>query len=131
MQPIAAGITQLHTQRETQYNKEAKRVKEAKEKSTVEQWLGVDRFKRLLHYSCVTTEAQLAQVWTVMAKAPQRERLGILQGKVHGELSAMGEVHLEESCVLDPNLLAHLVRLEWTMVNPDALEIYSFLGILT
>ena len=121
MQPIAAGITQLHTQRETQYN-EAKQEKEAKEKSTVEQWLGVDRFKRLLHYSCVTTEAQLAQVWTVMAKAPQRERLGILQGKVRGELSAMGEVHLEESCVLDPNLLAHLVMLEWTMVNPDALE---------
>jgi hypothetical protein len=44
MQPIAAGITQLHTQRETQYN-EAKQEKEAKEKSTVEQWLGVDRFK--------------------------------------------------------------------------------------
>ena len=48
MQPIAAGITQLHTQRESQYN-EAKREKGAKEKSTVDQWLGGDRFKQLLH----------------------------------------------------------------------------------
>ena len=34
----------------------------------------------------------------------------------------MGEVHLEESCVLDPNLITHLVMLEWTMVNLDAVE---------
>ena len=33
-QPFAAGITQLHTQRETQYS-EAKWEKEAKEKSTI------------------------------------------------------------------------------------------------
>ena len=55
-------------------------------------------------------------------QAPQREWLGILQGKIRGELSAMGEVYLEESCALDPNLLTHRVMLEWTMVNPDALE---------
>ena len=78
--------------------------------------------ENLLHYSCISTEVQLVPVWAVIAKAPQRERLGILQGKVRGELSAMGEVHHEESCVLDPNLLAHIVMLEWTMVNPDALE---------
>ena len=86
------------------------------------QWLGGDCFKPLLHYSGVRTEAQLAQVWTDMAMPPQREQLGILQGNVHGELSAIEEVHLEESCVLDPNFLIHLVMLEWTMVNPDGIE---------
>ena len=70
----------------------------------------------------MTTEAQLSQVWINKEKSPQREGLVILQGKVHSDLSAMGEVHIKESCVLEPNLLTHLVILEWTIVNLDALE---------
>ena len=121
LQPIAARLTDIHQQRETHYQ-EAKQEKAAKAATSVESWIGKENLQQLLNLSCVPSEAALPSVWKDMAMAAQKDRLGVLQGTVRGELRDMGEDRLAESFYADPNLLTNLHLMNWAMVSPDSLE---------
>ncbi len=93
-----------------------------KEHTTVAVWLGPENFSRLL-YSQVASKDHLSPLWKALSGAPARDRLMILQGKVHaGKLLSMDAVFLAEEFTVDLNLVTHLTSLQWAMIMPDSLE---------
>jgi hypothetical protein len=62
----------------------------------------------------------LAPLWTVLAKAPSKDRLGIFEGKVANKFLALGAIY--EQFVPSLFLLTQVTSLKWGMLNPDALE---------
>jgi hypothetical protein len=83
-------------------------------------WLGVENFARLLRYSGVQEENELAPLWTVLAKAPSKDRLRIFEGKVANEFLALGAIY--EQIAPSLFLLTQVTSLKWGMLNPNALE---------
>ncbi len=83
-------------------------------------WLGVENFVRLLRYSSVQEEDKLDPLWTVLAKAPSKDRLGIVEGKVANEFLALRAIY--EQFAPSLFLLTQVTSLKWRMLNPDALK---------
>ncbi len=102
---------------------QAQAEKLRKDNTTVESWLGPENFQRLLKYCGVAVEADLPPLWAALAKAPAKDRLRILQGKVANEFIAMGAVY--EKYTPNLYLLTEVTALRWTMINPDALDLCS------
>jgi hypothetical protein len=94
--------------------------KELKEQSSVASWLGVENFARLLRYCGVHEENKLAPLWGTLAKAPSKDRLTILEGKVSNEFLALGAIYKQFTPSLF--LLTQVTSLKWSMLNPNALE---------
>jgi hypothetical protein len=76
-QPLTNTIAAGQQQRQ-QEQAVARLDKDPKEQTWVESWLGVENFARLLRYCRVKTEADLAPLWSTLAKAPSKDRLTIL-----------------------------------------------------
>ena len=91
-----------------------------KDNMTVESWLGPENFQRLLKYCGAAVEADLPPLWSALAKATAKDRLGIFQGKVSNEFIAMGAMY--ETYTPNLYLLTEVTSLRWTMLNPDALD---------
>jgi hypothetical protein len=91
--------------------------------TSVATWLGVENFARLLHYSGVQEENELAPLWAVLAKAPSKDRLGIFEGKVANKFLALGAIYKQFTPSLF--LLIQVTSLKWGMLNPNALEMGS------
>ncbi len=56
-------------------------------------WLGVKKFARLLKYCGVLEEQELAPLWSILAKAPSKDRLTVFEGKVANEFLALGAIY--------------------------------------
>jgi hypothetical protein len=63
----------------------------------------------------------LAPLWTILAKAPTKDRLTIFEGKVANEFLALGAIYKQFAPSLF--LLTQVTSLKWGMLNPDALEL--------
>ena len=122
LQPLVNTIVAGQQQRQ-QEQAQARADKLQKENTTVESWLGPENFRRLLKYSGVPLEADLPPLWSALAKANAKDRLGIFQGKVANELVAMGAIY--EKYMPNLYLLTEVTALRWTMINPDALDLGS------
>ena len=94
--------------------------KELKDSASVESWLGVENFARLLQYCHVEGEAELAPIWSTLARAPAKDRLTIFEGKVTNEFLALGAIY--EQFTPSLFLLTQITSLKWGMLNPDALD---------
>jgi hypothetical protein len=110
LQPLVAHFTNYQNE-QTVHQDQAWQEKIEKERTTVAVWLGPENFSRLLHYSQVASKDHLSMLWKALAGAPARDRLMILQGKVHGELLSMDEVFLAEEFTVNLNLFTHLTSL--------------------
>jgi hypothetical protein len=119
LQPLINTIVAGQQQRQ-QEHAVARFDKELKEQSAVASWLGVENFARLLRYCGVHVEADLAPLWSTLAKAPSKDRLTILEGKVSNEFLALGAIY--EQFTPSLFLLTQITSLKWSMLNPDALE---------
>jgi hypothetical protein len=119
LQPLVNTIVAGQQQRQ-QEQAQARAEKLQKDNTTVESWLGTENFRRLLKYCEVALEADLPPLWSALAKANAKDRLGIFQGKVSNELLAMGAVY--EKYIPNLYLLTEVTALRWTMVNSDALD---------
>ena len=89
-----------------------RRNKDCKSVATM---MGVEHCKRLLMYSGVLDESGLAPVWAVLAKAPARDRLSILQGLVEEEYIAMGMQF--EHHIPSLGFITDLLNMRWTSIN--------------
>jgi hypothetical protein len=121
LQSLVAHLTAYQNE-QTVCQDQTRQEKIEKERTTVAVWLGPENFSRLLRYSQVVSEDHLSPLWKALAGAPARDRLMILQGKVHGKLLSMDAVFLAEEFTVDLNLLTHLTSLQWAMITPDSLE---------
>ncbi len=65
----------------------------------------------------------MAPLWTILAKAPSKDRLGIFEGKVANKFLALGAIY--EQFAPSLFLLTQVTSLKWGMLNPDALETRS------
>ena len=119
LQPLVNTIIVGQQQRQ-QDLAQTRAEKLQKENTTVESWLGPENFVRLLRYCGVAAEANLPPLWSALAKANSKDRLGILQGAVRNEFLALGALYEQFS----PNLsfLTEATALCWRMTNADALE---------
>jgi hypothetical protein len=117
LQPLVNTIVAGQQQRQVE-TAQARADKQQKE--TVESWLGPENFTRLLKYCGIATEADLPPLWSALAKANAKDRLGIFQGKVTHEFIAMGAMY--EKYTPNLYLLTELTSLRWSMINPDALD---------
>ncbi len=93
---------------------------ELKEITTVTMWLSMENFAQLLIYSGVQEENELALLWTVLAKAPSKDQLGIFEGKVAKKFLALGAIY--EQFAPSLFLLTQVTSLKWGMLNYYALE---------
>ncbi len=107
-------------QQQQQEQAVARLDRKLKETTYVATWLGVENFARLLRYSGVQEENKLALLWTVLAKAPSKDRLRIFEGKVANEFLALGAIY--EQFAPSLFLLTQVTALKWWMLNLDALE---------
>jgi hypothetical protein len=94
--------------------------KELKESASIASWLGVENFSRLLRYCHVEGEAELAPIWSTLARPPAKDRLTILEGKVTHEFLALGAIYEQFTPTLF--LLTQIALMKWGMLNPDALD---------
>ncbi len=85
--------------------------KEVKESATVSTWLSQETLTHLLKYCGVTEEQDLAPIWAMLAKAPAKDHLTILEGKVAYEFLALGAVY--EQYALSLFLLTQVTSLKW------------------
>jgi hypothetical protein len=120
-QPLVAHLTAYQNE-QTVCQNQAWQEKIDKERTMVAVWLDPKNFSRLLRYSQVTSEDHLSPLWKALAGAPARDRLMILQGKVHGKLLSMDAVFSAEEFTINLNLVTHLISLQWAMITPDSLE---------
>ena len=119
LQPLINTI--VTGQQQHQHEQAVARLeKKAKENATVSTWLGGETLTRLLKYCGVTDEQDFAPIWAKLAKAPAKDRLTILEGKVANEFLALGAVYEQYTPSLF--LLTQVTSLKWGMINPDALE---------
>ena len=118
LQPLVNTIVAGQQQRQ-QEQAQVRAEKLQKENTTVESWLGPENFHRLLKYCGVPFKADLPPLWSALAKANSKDRLGIFQGKV-AKLLAMGARY--EKYTPNLYLLTEVTALRWTMINPDALD---------
>jgi hypothetical protein len=89
LQPLINTI--LADQQQQQQEQAVARLdRELKETTSVSTWLGMENFARLLGYTGVQDEDELAPLWAVLSKAPSKDRLGIFKGKVANEFLALG-----------------------------------------
>ncbi len=119
LQPLVNTIIAGQQQRQQEHD-QLRAEKLQKENTTVESWLGPENFRRLLKYCGVLMEADLPDLWSALAKANSKDRLGIFQGKVQNELTAMGSMF--ERYIPTLGFLTNVTALCWTMNNPDALD---------
>jgi hypothetical protein len=93
LQPLVAHLTAYQNE-QTVCQDHAWQEKNEKEGTMVAVWLGPKNFSRLLYYSQVASKDHLSLFWKVLAGAPARDWLMILQWKVCGELLSMDAVFL-------------------------------------
>jgi hypothetical protein len=91
LQPLINTIVAGQQQRQ-QEQAVARLDKELKEQSSVASWLGMENFARLFRYCGVHAEAKLAPLWSTLAKAPSKDCLTILEGKVSNDFLALGAI---------------------------------------
>jgi hypothetical protein len=81
LQPLINTIL-VGQQQQQQEQAVARLDRELKETTSVSTWLGMENFARLLRYTGVQDENELAPLWAALAKVPSKDRLGIFEGKV-------------------------------------------------
>jgi len=119
LQPLINTIVAGQEQRQ-QEQAAARLDKELKESTSVSTWLGTENFGRLLKYCGVMEEQELAPLWSILAKAPAKDRLNIFEGKVANKFLALGAIY--EQFTPSLFLLTQITSMKWGMLNPDALE---------
>jgi hypothetical protein len=91
LQPLVVHLTTYQNE-QTVCQDQAQQEKIKKECTKVALWLVPENFSRLLRYSMVASKDHLYPLWKALTGAPARDRLMILQGRVHGKLLSMDAV---------------------------------------
>ncbi len=87
--------------------------RELKETTSVAMWPSMENFARLLRYSGMQEENELAPLWTILAKSPCKDCLDIFEGKVANEFLVLGAIY--EQFAPSVFLLTQVTSLKWGM----------------
>jgi hypothetical protein len=124
---IAGALGLMAAQQQNQYE-ENKIAREAKSKTTVEGWLGVDDFPSLLNLTNARNETDLltaCPVYGAMAAAPKALKMARLQSAIDKILSDRGMEHL--IVIITPAIFTVFVSMKWHRLTADSLT-SGFLG---
>ena len=115
---IAAQLGVLAAQQQ-QYRQEDSQRLQVATQSTVEKWLGPQRFHLLLRLSGVATEQNLNPFWTRIAAARKSEQVATMQATFDHFRNQLNEPHL--TFAADASLLQTTVSMVWSMTTLDAI----------
>mgnify|MGYP003335458650 CR=1 FL=1 len=88
--------------------------------STVEKWLGQERFDILLRLSRAQNEQQLAPIWNRLANTKKASWTSTVQAAYDSVKESLNEPHL--TMVADTAMVNTTISLAWYLTTKDAID---------
>ena len=114
---IATQLANIATQQQ-QFRQEDQDAKQAVTARTVNTWLGDQAFDKLLRYSHAESEANLAPIWSQLARAKKADWLSVVQAQYDHYKEQLSEDHL--TMIADMGLITTTINMAWSMATKDS-----------